>query len=290
MLSKFSDLYTLGVINITPNSFSDPKKYLDNDLLLSTLKNFSSNKNLILDFGFESTAPMNSAVSLEEERERFDKFFEVIRVLDLSHHWISIDTYKIDNYRYFEEQFKRRYHNCGFIFNDVSGVCDLELKEFLMTKKNVENFYYLHSYTNVPDRDQVLKHMSFVENGDIAQMTIAHFKKSYQWFKNFSFEEKLLFDPCFGFSKSYEQNWDLIKNFSKVLCEFNQSDVIVPWVIGVSKKSFLRKALNTDSFLETEKLHQEIITEFFQMNKNQQLIIRAHDPMIVEGARKLNNA
>lgn len=282
-LVPFIELNTLGVINITPNSFSDQNKFQNPDRLRSTLKNFKSQKKLVLDFGFESTAPMNAAITLEEERERFDRFFTTIKDIDLSGCWISFDTYKPQNYLYFEEQFQLRYQNCGFIFNDVTGVLDAELLSLLKDKRQQENFFYLYSFTHIPSRDCVLGHMNYVKEGDIVQMCFEDFSKSFLTFKENGFRDKIIFDPSFGFSKSYDQNWDLINRMDELVIKLKGQKINTPWLIGISKKSFLRQALihSIDPFHDSEVLHAKIIKDLLSKQLGH-LLFRVHDPELVQ--------
>jgi dihydropteroate synthase len=273
----------LGVINITPNSFSDPNLFLNSNTLIQTLNNFKTNPYLCFDFGFESTAPANAAISESLEKERFDAFFESIKDVDLSGRWISFDTYKVQNYLYFEEQFKSRYRDCGFIFNDVSGVINEDLLSLLKSKKSDQNFYYLYTYTHIPSRELVLNHMNYILEGDIVEMSFKHFSHGYEKFKVIGFQEKIIFDPCFGFSKSYEQNWDLLNRFDQLVHKLSeQNQIRIPWLIGVSKKSFLRKSLvnSSDPFKDSEILHAEIIKNL-QSKKLGHLLFRVHDPKLV---------
>lgn len=273
---------TLGVINITPNSFSDPSKFQDSKILIDTLNSYKNKTNLIFDFGFESTAPMNSAITESAERERFNHFFESIKDVDLNGCNISFDTYRPSNYRYFEEQFKTRYINQTFIFNDVSGVLDNELLEFLKTKKDQSNFYFLYSFTHIPSRDSVLNHMDYLVNEDIITLAVKKFTDAYKKLSDLGFKDKIIFDPCFGFSKTYEQNWELLNRFEEVV---NCLDFDVPWLVGVSKKSFLRKSLpeSHDPYAESEILHEKIIKNIL-IKKMGHVIFRVHDFDIVERA------
>lgn len=272
----------MGVINITPNSFSDANKNLNSENLKSTLNDFLTFPNLAFDFGFESTAPMNTAISLLEERQRFDHFFEQIKDVDLSGRWISFDTYKIENFLYFESQFQSRYKNCGYIFNDVSGVIDDELLLFLKTKNKDENFFYIYCYTHIPSREFVLNHAQYIKDGDILETCLNHFKKGLDLFNQAGLKDKIIFDPCFGFSKSYDQNWDLINRFDLLVQKLQEISITAPWVIGISKKSFLRKSLTQsfDPFADSEILHAKIIKNFWE-KKLGHLIFRVHDPKLV---------
>lgn len=280
----------MGVINITPNSFSDRTSLLHQDeILKNTCKQFLQIPGLIFDFGFESTAPMNEAITALEERRRFDHFFKTIEGIDFSSQWISFDTYRPSNYRYFEEQFSSRYKGCGFIFNDVSGVIDPELIELLAGKAHQDNFYYLYASTHIPSRDKVLKHMDFLVNAqsenaaDIIEMTFNHFVQGFEQLKKIGMAEKIIFDPCFGFSKTYEQNWQLLNHLDDLILKTKKAQMERPWLIGLSKKSFLRKSLvnSRDPFVDAEILHEKILNEIFS-KKMGQLICRAHDPFLVE--------
>lgn len=274
----------MGVINITPNSFSDTISHLHHSAeLITKLNQFKKIPALVFDFGFESSAPMNSAITSHEERIRFDLFFEMIKEVDLSGQWISFDSYRPENYIYFEERFKSRYHNCGFIFNDVSGVLDAPVLDLLKSKKGCGDFYYLYTSTHIPSRDQTLSHMEFLRIGDIVEMTATHFKNGFQKLAAIGMNQQLILDPGFGFSKSFEQNWDLIHRFDELVWNLKDAGIDCPWLIGLSKKSFLRKALpaSNDPFGDAEILHAKLIKEFI-VKKSGHLIFRAHDPFLVE--------
>lgn len=276
MLIDFKKLNTMGVINVTPNSFSDPKKFFHSDELLQTIEQYKDRLDLIFDFGFESTAPMNSAITESEERARFDRFFEMIKDLDLSYRWISFDTYRPSNFRYFRQRFLSRYTGQGFLFNDVSGVIDDELIELLRELKTDPHFFYLYSFTHIPSRAETLKHMDFLREGDILTLAHDHFKMAESKFQEMRVNEKVVFDPCFGFSKSYEQNWELLKRFHELKKQFSDDR---SWLIGISKKSFLRKSLPADTanhFIMAEKLHEQILSRMISENKGH-VFYRVHD-------------
>ena len=286
MLSSLNQLTTLGVINITPDSFSDETRFTDKNNLEQVVAQFKNYPQLVFDFGFESTAPMNTPIAIQAERDRFDHFFHFLKDFDLNGRWISFDTYNIDNFRYFENQFKERYQNCSYIFNDVSGVMDQELADFLKTKIQSPDFYYLHNFTYLPDRTNIQSHMDYVKTEAISTAAVNHFKDSFKWFQEIGFDKNLLFDLGFGFSKSYEQNWQLINELPKIVNNLKKVGIDKTWVLGISKKSFLKKASLTDSVIEREALHLQILTAWIQKNCGH-LLFRVHDPEIVIRALKL---
>ena len=286
LLKPFTQLNTLGVINITPDSFSDQTRYNDKLNLEQVLKNFKNYPDLVFDFGFESTAPMNTPIAIQAERDRFDHFFHFLKDFDLNGCWISFDTYNIENFRYFESQFKERYQSCHYIFNDVSGQLDQELEEFLKIKVQSSDFYYLHNFTYLPDRTNVQSHMDYVIADNISIAAVEHFKAAYKWFQDIGFDQRLIFDLGFGFSKSYEQNWQLIHEVPKIVNNLKKVGIDKPWVMGISKKSFLKKASLSNTEIELETLHLQVITAWMQKNCGH-LLFRVHDPGIVLQAQKL---
>ncbi len=286
-LCSFNDLNTLGVINLTPNSFSDGNKYSETHYLKSSLQHFINTPNLAIDLGFESTAPMNSAITLLEEKKRFDHFYEQVKDIDFSGKWISFDTYKLENYLYFENKFKARWENLGFILNDVSGVIDDEFLNFLKGKRNQEDFFAIYAHTHIPERAFTLKHMDYLNDDNILTNVKEHFVKAEKVFKVHGFERQILFDPCFGFSKSYEQNWELLNGFAQLVDRLKEDGIVKPWLIGISKKSFLRKSLtrSLDPYGDSENLHEKILQELMIKNLGH-LLFRVHDPKIVEKATR----
>lgn len=273
-LSKFK---ILGVINRTPNSFSDQGQSLNPQHFELQLKSFLEDPTVIVDVGFESTAPMNQPVSFEEEFSRFENFLEASKDFSFENKFISFDTYKVQNFLLMAQAFKALHPKAHFIFNDVSGVLDDELKETLLKFKE-QNFYYIYTFAHIPARDQVLNHMKFLRpEVDMITETSLAFKKAYDWFKSFQMEDKLILDPGFGFSKTFEQNWQLINHWSELESKTNLD---VPILVGLSKKSFLKKALETHPELDLERLHQKCIQDIQKASKRN-LLFRVHDPKIM---------
>ncbi len=278
----------MGVINITPNSFSDGGKNFSEVTLKKTLNDFLLHPNLILDFGFESTAPMNCAISYSEEKDRFDTFFLATKDFDFHNRWLSIDTYKIENFHYYFKQLRSRYPQCGIILNDVSGVRDQILFDLLMEYQFDSNFYYIFNNTHIPHRHDVVKHMSFVKEDEIIVSTIKNFENASIWFDQFlHLKKRVLFDVGFGFSKSFAQNWALINNLEQVINSFSNHT----WVIGLSKKSFLRNGFidSKDPIAESEVLHLELVKNIMTLSRSH-IIFRVHDPNIALKAYSLVNS
>ena len=289
MLKPIEECHTMGVLNITPNSFSDGGKYLEKSVLLSTLEEYKKYPDLIFDFGFESTAPMNRAIDSQTEKKRMMDFLDQIVDVDLSMRWISVDTYQLNNFLYFYDEIKKRYPTCGIILNDVSGVLDQPLVDCLSLMKKDKNFYYLYSATNILDRDNVLEHMKCISQEDIFLQLARKIENFLAWIKSYNFNsEQIIFDPALGFSKTYEQNWQIIdglKNFFEANTKYKK----FIWLLGFSKKSFMQKKFlpAQDPKQESESLHAQLVNDFLLL-PTRGVIFRVHDPLIVKNAPNLS--
>ena len=278
-LSKdLSNYKILGVINRTPNSFSDHGASLNPHHFESQLKAMLEDSSVIPDIGFESTAPMNTAISATEEFSRFEEFLEASKGFSFNNRYISFDTYKVENFLLMTSFFRKIHPGAHFIFNDVGGVLNEELKEALLKFKN-KNFYYIYTFSHIPSRDKVLDHMKFVQpDSNILDEVARAFRATHSWFKDFGMENNLILDPGFGFSKTYEQNWALIHHFAEL---GSLIDLDVPVLVGLSKKSFLKKALEHLPGMGLEELHAQCLKNL-ELSFSGKLLFRVHDPNIVK--------
>lgn len=282
---KFNYINTLGVINRTPNSFSCLGESLADEAFFNKLNLHLRSPRVVTDVGFESTAPMNRAITPEEELARFRIFLYKTKSCDFSDRFISFDTYRPRNFLIMALEMKRYHPRAKFILNDVSGVLDRELKETLIKCREFfgeHDFHYIYSFTHVPSRLDVLSHDKFLNlSRPIVDQCIDSFWAAFMFFKDLGLESQLLLDPAFGFSKSYDQNWDLIYSFSTLLKGLESKKIHNPLVLGLSKKRFLRTKLNLKDPNETEGLHQKLILKLQSMTRRQ-LIFRVHDTSLVK--------
>lgn len=279
MKNDIHELKGMGVINITPDSFSDGGIHFNRDNLLSTINLFQQHKSIIFDFGFESTAPMNSSISLFEEKSRFSFFIEAVKTSNLKNEWVSFDTYKIENFKFFFNETLKLFPQTKIIMNDVSGVLDEELFELFTEYKHFANFFYVFSSTNIPNRNFTNNHMDFISDKNIFDQTYEQIKKFLLFSRQFpEMQGRFFLDPAFGFSKSYIQNWDLIERLNELIDKIENEFTSFPWILGLSKKSFLKKKLIEQgrALHEIEDLHREIILNLKSNSYSSQLIFRVH--------------
>ena len=93
---------------------------------------------------------------------------------------------------------------------------------------------------------------------------------------------QVIFDPAFGFSKTYDQNWMILDEFSKLQELTGHS----PWLIGLSRKSFLRKKIglteiNPETIEFLDCYHEKIFNKMGQTLKGE-VWVRTHRPELIK--------
>jgi len=266
----------MGVINLTPNSFSDGGEHLSFDSLKAKVKSFTTHDNHIIDIGVESTAPFNDAITYEQEIERLDKYF--FSALD-DFKTLGVKTFSFDTYRPLTMIYvldKLKGHDFDIIWNDVSGVVDDELIELLNVFPNLK---YILSHNLAGKRAFSGEHMDYVdpnlEPSDVMSFFESRLKKLAEAKIDLS---RIWCDPCFGFSKTAEQNYMLLER----LGEF--SNFYPRWLIGISRKSFLQRLVpgferldREERLFQSEKYHVDYLVKVLNILNDKQVILRVHD-------------
>lgn len=249
-------------MNITPNSFSDGGELTSEAAFKKRLERFGEVEGL--DLGAESTAPMNSAISWEEEWERLRPYLNLALTLKPS---ISIDSYHPET---IEKVIGIWPKDRTLIWNDVSGKKDRFVEAYL---KRSQSFHYVLCHNLAPSRELSGRHMDYIFTGNNEEL-LTHLT---DFFSSHS-HPQIIFDPTFGFSKTYEHNWFLLQNFSRLQGSLpNRS-----WLLGFSRKSFLRKKLGTSDNEELDLFHQKILEEIFPQLSGE-VWIRTHRPELIVG-------
>lgn len=216
--------FVMGILNVTPDSFSDGGKYLLTDDALSHASEMIKYGVDIIDIGGESSRPGSLPISIDEELERVIPVVQVIKK-KYPQSIISIDTTK---YEVASEALK----SGADIINDISGLTSddriadvvaefnagLILMHIKGTPKNMQ--------VNPEYKDIISEIKSFL----YAQINSAEIKGV----------GKIIIDPGIGFGKKYDDNFIIINN----LHEF--CSIGYPLLIGVSRKSFIGNELNLE--------------------------------------------
>ncbi len=216
----------MGILNVTPDSFSDGGKFIHPDKALSQAQYMERNGADIIDIGGESTRPGAVPVSLKEEIDRTIPVIEAIR--KYSNISISIDTYK-------SEVAERALLAGADFINDISGLT-FDSKMIEIVKKFDVPVVLMH-IKGTPRNMQT--NPTYI---DLIKDLLEYF--SFQIKKTLDFgikREQIIIDPGIGFGKQLNDNFILIRR----LKEF--SKLGFPILIGPSRKSFIGLTLDVPS-------------------------------------------
>ena len=260
--------FIMGVLNVTPDSFSDGGLHVDPTEAVEFALQLLSEGADIIDIGGESTRPGAKVISPTppnaaqvSEEEELKRVIPVIAALKQKRAdaIISIDTYK-------SSVAKAAVEAGAEIVNDVSGfLWDPQMVKTLAALKCGAVLMHTRGkpdewHSQPPASDIVLQvKRELRDRADTALM--AGVKR-----------DRIVFDPGFGFGKRLEENYPLLKRFE----EFHQ--LRYPLLVGVSRKGFIGRALarkGKDAPL-TDRLYGTLATETTAILKGAH-IIRTHD-------------
>lgn len=244
--------YIMGVLNLTPDSFFDGRRFLEPEAAVQHAFRMEAEGADIIDLGGESTRPGAQAVPLKEE------FRRVLPVLErLSGRLkvpISIDTYK--------SEVAERCIQCGAeMVNDISGLYfDPRMKEIVARHQVPVIVMHMKGTPRDMQKDPQYR--------DLIGEILSFFRESISRADAAGVPaDKIIIDPGIGFGKSFAHNLDILKGLEsfKVLGK--------PIMVGVSRKSFLGKILDLPV---DERLEGSIAAALYAVLRGAN-IVRVHD-------------
>lgn len=267
-----SQPHVMGILNVTPDSFSDGGQFTAIDSAITHAKDMISAGATIIDIGGESTRPNAAAVSTEEEVQRVVPVVKAIRqqLGDIGKDiWLSIDT---SNPIIMQAAFEAG----ADIWNDVRALkregaaemaAKLDVPVMLMHMRGEPT-----TMNSLAQYDDVIKEVSTELTARIAEVTSLGVKR-----------EKIIIDPGFGFAKNYEHHCAL-------LSELERLQVLgLPMMFGISRKRFLAEVLSrsgVEAFANTQALERDAVGTAAGIFALQQgaSIIRTHNVAMMQQA------
>lgn len=235
----------MGILNATPDSFSDGGRYNQQDYAVKRAQELVDNGADIIDIGGESTRPGAAFVSVEEELERVVPIIKAI-----SEHVkapLSIDTYKA-------EVAKQAIEAGAHIINDVwGGKSDPEMAMVaaqyqvpIILMHNRDNRDYHHFYRDVVN--DLYESITMMKDAGVK-------------------DENIILDPGIGFAKNLNENIQMMRDLDKLV------SIGYPVLLGTSRKSMIGQVLDLPV---AERLEGTGATVCYGIQKGCQ-IIRVHD-------------
>ena len=212
----------MGILNFTPDSFSDSGQFFQLDKALVQVETMLQQGASIIDIGGESTRPMAEEVTLEQELERVIPLVEAVRQrFDC---WISVDTSKA--------LVMQEAANAGMdLINDIRA---LREPNALQTAVQLGLPVCIMHMQGQPRTMQLNPHYDDV----VADVLKFMQQRTEQCLTSGIKKENLLWDPGFGFGKSVQHNYRLLQQLS-VFCEQGY-----PVLAGISRKSMIGAVLD----------------------------------------------
>jgi len=227
-LLDLSSPVVMGIVNVTPDSFYTGSRFFTEKSILKAVEEILQNGGSIVDVGGYSTRPSAEPVSANEEVDRLSNALEVIlkRFPDVI---LSVDTFRSKVARYVVEN----YHVA--IINDIGGGTMDEL--MFETVADLGVAYVLMHMRGTP---QTMQNLVQYENNKVVPEVFSFLQKRLAQLHLLGVKDVIV-DPGFGFAKTLEQNYELLKKLSYF------KELNVPILAGMSRKSMIYNLLKIQS-------------------------------------------
>ena len=261
-LLEISSPQVMGIINVTPDSFYSQSRSIDSKSIKFQIDKMLDEGVDIIDLGAYSSRPGANDVSSQEEMMRLETAMNVIKpkVGDIP---ISIDTFRADVAEYAIETLG------AHIINDISG--GLLDKQMISTVARLKV-----PYIAMHMRGNPITMNDFTRYKDVSSEVIYELSEQINKLALAGVND-IIIDPGFGFSKTVEQNYELLRNLEAF------HNLGYPILVGISRKSMIYKPLNTSA---NEALNGTTVLNTLALQSGA-AILRVHDVKAAREAIKL---
>jgi len=260
-----SRTYIMGILNVTPDSFSGDGIYQDAGKAVETAERLVEDGADIIDIGGESTKPGSEPVTIEEEIKRTIPVIKKLsKRIDVP---ISIDTSKSEVARFALE-------NGASIVNDITGLGS-DRKMISVVKEFNAKVVVMHikgtpqTMQANPEYGNLIQEIKDKLRTIIEKAVIGGIKK-----------ENIIIDPGIGFGKTLEHNLEILNRL------FEFKELGLPILVGPSRKSFIGKLTGA----EPDKRIFGTIASVAIAIKNGADIVRVHDVKEIKQAVAVSDA
>ena len=246
----------MGVLNVTPDSFSDGGKFLDEEAAFQHAARMVAEGATILDVGGESSRPGSEPVALEEELRRVIPVVKRTRAR-FPELLVSIDTYKAETAR-------QALAAGADIINDISALrADPDMINVL---RDSDAGVILMHMRGTPKTMQINPHYD-----DVVSEVFEFLRRRRDELVHYGIDRaRIAIDPGYGFGKRVQDNVELVQNLSR-FAELGQ-----PIVVGISRKSVIAHLLGDPKLQSEDRMWPTVALTSLLREKGAQ-IFRVHD-------------
>ena len=251
-LYDFSNPRIMGILNFTPDSFNPASRVVDNGEIKERIEKMFADGADMIDFGGMSTRPNCEVISAEEEWRRLVPALEIV-AKHFSDRIFSLDTFRAEIARHAVVDYGIS------IINDISAG-DADTKMLEVVADTHAPYIIMHGAPNPTSLHTSTEYKSFMND-------ILHFfSEKVNQLHSLGVSD-IIVDPGFGFSKTVDQNYELMEH----LGDFEIFEL--PLLVGISRKSMLWRYLN---ITVEQSLNGTTVLNTIALTKGAN-ILRVHD-------------
>lgn len=249
------DSHVMAIVNVTPDSFYSGSRTTSREDIVRRVEDVIRDGATIIDIGGYSSRPNAEEVTVEQEWERVREGLEAVRSVD-GGAVVSIDSFRAEVIRRAVEEFG------DVIVNDISAGEQDEAMLDVVAKYGLP-YVAMHMRGTPKTMQSLTDYPEGVVNG-----VVEYFKRRVEDIASAGVaRDKIVLDPGFGFAKSVEQNYELLRGLDALRA------LGYPMLIGVSRKSMIYKPLD----IKPEDALAGSLALAWEVLRAGNVILRVHD-------------
>lgn len=261
------DSHIMAIVNVTPDSFYSNSRNISNADVEHRVERVIEEGATIVDIGGYSSRPNAEEVSVEQEWQRVRRGLEAVSRVDAAI-VVSIDSFRAEIIRRAVEEFGE------IIVNDISAGEQDDTMLSVVAKYDLP-YIAMHMRGTPQTMQGLTKYDGGVVNG-----VVDYFRTRVEDIVAAGVSrQRVILDPGFGFAKSVDQNYELLRGISKV------RDIGYPILVGVSRKSMIYKPLD----ITPEEALPGSLVLAWEVLRSGNAILRVHDVKETLQILKLRN-
>ena len=251
-LLDFFTPWVMGILNVTPDSFYSGSRKQSEKEIVERARQIIDEGGSVIDIGGQSTRPASQLLSAKEELERVEPALKIIRK-EFPNAVLSIDTFYAEVAKCAVEKYG------AHLINDISGG-QMDGEMFETVARLSVPYILMHMRGTPQTMQQLTNYDHFIQD------ILYYFSEKIAKLNLLGVND-IIIDPGFGFSKTWEQNYQLMA----YLKYFDTFDV--PILVGISRKAMIYKLLECTS---QESLNGTSVLNTFSLLSGAD-ILRVHD-------------